>query len=51
LSVLGKAFGDTVQTSQNVDEYFRSFEPSIPYLQKFAGKNILVTGASGGIGS
>lgn len=32
-------------------EYFEAFEPSLPFIKKFIGKNILITGATGGIGS
>lgn len=32
-------------------EYFESFESSLPFIKKFVGKNVLITGATGGIGS
>lgn len=50
LSVIGSVFGDST-SGQATDDYFKSFEPSLQFMKKFAGKNILITGATGGIGS
>ena len=48
--VLGQSQG--AQTPANSSsEYFDSFDPSLATLQKFVGKNVLITGATGGIGS
>lgn len=57
LGLVGKMAGALVgvesgpESQSHVDQYFNSFEPSLQYLEKFTGKNVLITGSTGGIGS
>lgn len=43
---------ETAQPSTSkTEEFFEAFEPSLNFIQRFEGKNVLITGATGGIGS
>jgi 3-oxoacyl-ACP reductase-like protein len=48
LANLNQFFTDKV-SKQAFD--FAAYDPSIDFLKKFTGKNVLITGATGGIGS
>ena len=39
------------QVYQEDDEFLEKFHPSMKYLDKFKGKSIIVTGATGAVGS
>jgi len=50
-SILNAAVGNDAQRIPNAtEEYLDAFEPSLQFLKKFEGKNVLITGATGGIG-
>lgn len=52
---LGAFFGQTigleVGPSKKDDEVLLSYDPSLGHIEKFEGKNVLITGATGGIGN
>lgn len=47
---VNKFFGQTIFQSK-VKFDFAAYDPSIQFLEKFAERNVLITGATGGIGS
>lgn len=48
----GQQMGLEVETRKKVDdEVLLSYDPSLGHIEKFEGKNVLITGATGGIGN